>query len=600
MTENIPDAGAATSLGADPHPDVERRRGLCDELRQEAESTVARSERASLLFDAGTLAELLLGRPAQAVQDYLAAYNADPRLSLALQSLLRLFERRISRKNLLRLYEAALRDARTPDAQAAALIDLAALELLHEGEADLGAADEQLARALELTPAPEAALLREFTAARRRDPERVREASAARALLTDDPHERAALLLEGALADERAGNFARAQEKLHQAIATAPELEVFRDALEQLALRHGLVDELAASAAVRAAGVASGSARAAPEAAIALLYELSRLERDKLGDPARAVATLDRALDAAPGDPLLLTARMLAHDSLGDSARAADDAAALLAAGARGELSSALALRVAEAAEQRGDLDVARRALTDGLATAPNGLVGEALLDDLLLRAGDHDGRITRREARAAALGEQPLRAARLFAEAARIACVEQRDAPRAVWLYTRALDLAPDDPELLRDAYGAALVLGSKPLASLTLPLLLAEEHDPEQRAALIHHRLDLLDHDERLARELLRSELAREGHSPALLPIARARAAEAGDFALLAEVHGRLAQRRAGADADAHRVAAARAAARAGSSSSPAPPAPSATCSACSRSCSRDSAVETSSLAS
>src|SRR5262245_482941 len=102
-TPTSPPAGA--TLASD-----ERNRPA--ELRSEAQLTNDRTQKAALLYEAGYLSETLLHQPAHAVQDYLSAYNSDSRSRLPLFSLLRMFERRSSYKNLARLYDAELRGAR--------------------------------------------------------------------------------------------------------------------------------------------------------------------------------------------------------------------------------------------------------------------------------------------------------------------------------------------------------------------------------------------------------------------------------------------------------------------------------------------------------
>jgi tetratricopeptide (TPR) repeat protein len=569
MSEPIPEPVESSRLS--PAEPTEARRVLVEELRQEADATASRSERASLLFDAGTLNEFSRQQPAQAAQDYLAAYNADPRLTLALSSLLRIFERRVSKKNLERLYEAEMRDARTPEEKSAALVDLACLELLQESESDSAAV--RLSRSLEMTQAADAALLLEYVELRRAD-KAASSMAGRRADTSDDPLERGTLLLEAAAQDERSGATATALAKLQQAVQGAPRFEPFARALLRFTQRAQLDAEAAGAAGAHAEVLSrdllrepdSSTVESESEAellarATSLWFEVARLKLGALDDAAGAVSALSQAIEVNPGDRLLHLARMLAFDRLGDAAHAAEDARTLLALGAGAGLGAAIHQRLAESALSLGDLGAAKSHLYECLALAPGSVAAEVLLDDLLIDRGMSGERISRLESRA--LTAEPSRAVPLLLEAARLAVVDQRDAQRAGALFDRALALAPDDRSAQRLVYGAALVLGDDTLAMRVLEKVLEGEQDPEQRAALIHHRLDLPDGDSPAARRLLDAELQRSEHSAALLPLARVRAASAKERVVLAAMHRLLAGHR-GNDAvaaDAHGVAAARA---------------------------------------
>src|SRR5690348_9341247 len=85
------------------------------ELRKEAEAVSERTSKAALLYEAASLSETALNQPAQAVNDYLAAYNHDNRFRLPLYALIRMFERKRSFKNLTRLYDTELRTSQTSE-----------------------------------------------------------------------------------------------------------------------------------------------------------------------------------------------------------------------------------------------------------------------------------------------------------------------------------------------------------------------------------------------------------------------------------------------------------------------------------------------------
>src|SRR4051794_8976940 len=151
-----------------PELTVDAQRGLAEEallrvpeLRAEADAATDRTHKAALLYEAAFLSETSLEQPAQAVNDYLAAYNLDNRFRLPLHALIRLFERKRSLKNLARLYDTQLRSAHTPEEKTTALIDQALLPVLGGGEAE--AVRSRLERALEYDDGVEAALLLEWT-----------------------------------------------------------------------------------------------------------------------------------------------------------------------------------------------------------------------------------------------------------------------------------------------------------------------------------------------------------------------------------------------------------------------------------------------------
>ena len=83
-------------------------------LRAELEAATDRAHKAAIQYEIGHITETELAQEAQAVREYLGAYNVDPTFHPPLIALVRIFERRRSFKNLQRLYEAELKSARSP------------------------------------------------------------------------------------------------------------------------------------------------------------------------------------------------------------------------------------------------------------------------------------------------------------------------------------------------------------------------------------------------------------------------------------------------------------------------------------------------------
>jgi lipopolysaccharide biosynthesis regulator YciM len=575
MTSTRTEKSSAKSSSRPPAaPAVHDARVRVRILHAEADATDERTAKAALLYEAGYLHEMMLHQPALAVQDYLGSYNADNRSRLPLHALIRMFERRRSYKNLARLYEAELRTALSAHERSNALTDQATLSIFSGHEP--AAAQALLERALEQDSLAEAALLLEWSRLASGDRDGALRALEKRAESCDDPALRGALLLELAGQREPQGDIPGALAALRAAaLGPGPVQDVYTSALARFARQHDFPEELVEACERRATRMSSelrelqGERTADPQLlealrarAIAHWYEAARLRCTTLGDPLGALRSIESAVGLCPDDPLFRQLRMLAYDLLEDRGRAAGEARALLDAGLAGEQAAALHFRLAEQALVEGDSETARQKLVEAIAVAGGSLSAEAILDDLLLDQGEHEERIAQRETLAS--HDRGASALVSLGEAAQIAAHDLRDRERAARLYTRADALFGRDAVLLREAYGSALDLDDQELATFALDRLLALELAPDERAAVLLHRLELAEDSERAT--LIDAELAHPERPFPWLKLATMEAAAQRDYPRLSQLHEASALRESDGDEAASELcAAARAALRA-----------------------------------
>lgn len=555
-----------------------------DALRRELEASADRGRQAVIQYEIGHLTERGLDNEAQAVREYLGAYNLDPQFRPPLMALVSIFERRRSSKNLLRLYDAEARSATTPRQAASALADRAILmtDQLGEGDQATGLLKTAFSQAAE---AGDIALLLEHELLGSGHTEEAMAIVEARADLVRDPVLSTLLRIELARYRETIGDIDGAVDALRIALGAPVVRWRVLNELERIARAADRPAELAAAlegqaklAAATARGEDRGQASGAfsvqrfssdhraRATAAALFREAGRIRANLLGDPARARKSYDDALALRPEDPLLRYERMLACELDGDLEGAADEAAHLLEAGAKGAMAAALQFRLAERAQLRGDAEGAKAALTAGLEADPESAVLAAMLDDLVRSTGDLPAAFAQLVRRADSL-EGPARAETLF-EAADLAAYGLGDADAARKTYASAAEGSPDRATVFREGYMAGLRLGDALGARQFAEALLRQEIDPGERSALLRDTLELVRvvlEDLPAAQTLLDDALASpEAHSWA--PDLARLGAAVDDPARLARAHRALAARSADAETEAaHLCAAARAYARA-----------------------------------
>lgn len=572
-----------------PLPPAESAEARIEALRGELEAGADRARQAVIQYEIGHLTERALGNEAQAVREYLAAYNLDPSFRPPLIALVSIFERRRSFKNLVRLYDAEARGATSPREAASALADRALLMADQLGEPSEGR--ELLETAIQQAgEAGDIALLLEHQLLAEGDRAAAVEVTAQRADLVRDPVLATLLRLEVARAKEDEGDVDGALSVLRSAVTTPAARWRVLEQLERVARRAGRHPErivalegraklAAAEARGEDQGQASGAfsvqrfadqARAAAEAA-ALYREAGRLRIARLSDAAGARRDYDAAVELRPDDALLRYERMLACELGGDLEAAASDARYLLEAGVDGPAAAALRFRLAEHAQSEEDADGALAHMRDALAADPESAVVAAMLDDLLRAGGDVGGAVEHLAARAEA-AEGDARAQRAW-EAAQLAADELSDFARARPLFERAAAAASNPEPILREMAGAALRLGDADGARAAMEALLARDPsdvDGEERSALfrdLHELLRMVLEEEDEADALLARALDDRAASSWAPDLARLYAALRKNPALAAKAHLALAARSGDAEtAAAHFSAAARMQVRAG----------------------------------
>src|SRR6187551_1576456 len=359
-------------------------------LRAEHDGASDNKTRAILLHEIGVLEERV-GDETASVRDQLGAVNAEAEFREPLERLNAIIERRQSYKNLGRLLERLANVADRPEERARALLDQAFYLLDHEGDAP--GARVLLERASDDAPGEASLWLAlELIAGKLGDSELRERALLARASLTENQHWKALLLLS--LAEQRAaaGEHEAAERALEQALLLeSPARFDCLTTLVELARKTG---ELAI--AVRAQQrIAEAVEKAQLESAYGEQFGVpahlqssagaadawlcaGELARES-GATAQAVEFLDRALSLAPGDALLLRARLHLADTLGDTAGAAALARGEIERGVSGAYAAALWLRVAEARASEGDGTGALASVSRALSEDPASIAARAL-----------------------------------------------------------------------------------------------------------------------------------------------------------------------------------------------------------------------------
>lgn len=551
-------------------------------LRAELEASADKTRQALVQYEIGHVMQYAMGNEAQAVREYLAAYNLDPAFRPPLIALVQIFERRRSTKNLARLYDAEARSATTPREAASALTDRAVL-MADQGDAE-GALELLRTAFSQASEATDIALLLEHELLLAGHEAEAMEVAATRADLVKDPVLSTLLHLEIARHQHANDDVDGALGTLRQAVGSGSARWRILAELERIARLHQRWPELVVAlegrariAAMNARGEDHGQhsgahsvlklqdAERASGLAAALFSEAGRLRMNQLGDPAGALSDFDSAIALRPEDAALQYARMLACELAGDPDGAAEHAEKLLE-GVTGPDAAALRFRLAEKAQVEGNVEAALDALQRARTDDPSSAAISAMYDDLVRGTGDTAAAV---EALEAAGGEGDVLAQRLW-EAATLVARVLRDAERARSLYVHAAQAASDPATIRREGFAAALALGDAAGAKAHGEALLDLDLEAPEKSALLREMVELnhlvLD-DAAAVKAVLERALTAPEAAAWAGDLTRVRAALDGSDGLLAKAHRALADRASDAEtAAAHLCAAARAQARSG----------------------------------
>jgi len=369
-------------------------------LRAEHDGASDSKTRAILLHEIGVLEERI-GDETASARDQLGAVNAEPEFGEPLERLIAIIERRQAYKKLGKLLERLVNVADGPEERTRALLDHAFYLLDHED--DVAGARALLEQATEDAPRDSSLwLVLETIAGKLGDAELRERALVTRASITENLEWKALLL--HSLAEHRAaaGEHDTAVRALEEAIQLeSPATFACLTALVEFA-RRANEPTTSTRAQVRVAEAIESTLRdpthadrlgvpahlLSPAGAADAWLCAAELARES-GVSAQAVEYLDRALFAAPGDPLLLRARFHLADTQGDTAGAARLAGGEIERGASGAHAASLWLRVAESRAADGDGVGALAAVTQALSQDPSSLAARALQLDLLSMGED-------------------------------------------------------------------------------------------------------------------------------------------------------------------------------------------------------------------
>jgi hypothetical protein len=383
-----------TSRPPPPGPALELLEQSLSWLRAELDLSKSAEQSAALHHEIGALEELA-GHDSVAVRELLAAVNTVASFREPLERLIAIVERHRSFKNLPTLLDHLCRIAAGPDEQARALLARAWYQLRHRD--DHAAALQDVLALLAVAPHEPAALVTlELLGSRLGRPELIERSLAVRAELAPaTPAWRALLLIDLAQLQHERGDAALAKATLERALALETDQSwAALGALEAIAERTREPGALLQVLRARAQLLLEPGARLGTPAfaratahASELLLRSARLEH-AAGDSSAALATLERALGAAPHEPALRHAALRIAASAGQHETAERHALAEIAAGYTPGAAAALWIDVAEARLERGLVAGAAAALESALTVDPESLLAQALELDVLTGMG--------------------------------------------------------------------------------------------------------------------------------------------------------------------------------------------------------------------
>jgi len=543
-----------------------------------------------LEYEIASLTEHKRGDLSKAIKLYLSSYNHDSSFRPPLFALARIFERRGSFDNLRRIYDSAVRVARSDSERASHLIDLAILLYDHLNEPDRAVAllEEALTLDANSSVAAFALELHYSTVGELDDLDRVIDERASR---TREPSLKSVLLTEVGRARLKQGDIDRAVEIIR--VASAIPQNRFRSLaqLEHIARAHDLYDVLVEALEGRASLAEQAvfeyeqrdasrgetvprpirtinSAEEALAMSVALWREAGRVRLALCNDPVGAARACECALRISPDDHLLKQERLIASERAGDLDAVASQSKALLEDELSGSQAAALHFRLGEVAQARGNVEAAREALTRAQQVDPESGAIVGLLEDSLAQGGLYRELIETLEKRAQRA--QPEHAVHTLWRAGLFATDYIRDFTNAYRLLRSAASNASEKAPILRELYDRALENEAYPEAVHTARELAEMVLDQAEQSALLWDSFRLASIEIgniELATEIITSSLAIPACCTWAPDVALLFGALQKDYSLQARSHEILAERSTNDEsAAAHLCAAARALVRAG----------------------------------
>ncbi len=473
-----------------------------------------RQDKALFLSEAGEVDERVRGDELSAAKSFLAAVNSFPRYRPPLEALVRMYLRRRSANNLLKLCEALVKAAATPRAKAEALCLKA--EILEDRLSDAAASRAAYEEAAETDPSYRLSWIAlERVGRRTDDPALARKATLRLAELTGDSARKARLLSEVARDLAKEGS----EDSLEQASALLREASTQSKGrwralveLERFAQSNGRPKDLAfaleamaeiAQKAVEGAfeggsGVFSVAHVAQGDEARRIAADLwvraARVRAGALDDAAGAMSALDAALALLPDETRLWLEVPSLADRAGELGRSADAARWLIDRGAVDPaMKAGLLFRLAESAASEGDSAKATGLLREVISLAPEGAAAHAALFDQLVAAGDAAGAVAELDRLSEAESGKKLRAS-LFRAAAGVCLAMQGDTEGA---RRRLAHAAESDAQDMIARRSWLALLPAKPEAEVAnkalgfIDALLAASEAPSDKASLLCEKL-------------------------------------------------------------------------------------------------------------
>ncbi|MEM8609517.1 MAG: tetratricopeptide repeat protein [Myxococcota bacterium] len=536
-------------------------------LRRELDAETDARAQAAILYEIGILEEHDLERPSAAAGSYEHAAEVDPLFQPPLIARLRLAERAPNGVSIEALCDAQVAAANTDILRAAALVDLA---LCTDQSVDL------LREAIRVTPRNSgAALLLEWIAGNRGDPEAVLDAIHAQAIAATEPALRGALWLEVGLVSFDLGRIDEGLAALTQAAET-PEVALHAHSLAvRIAREHQrwpMFDRAAlalAKALERCADQAEPSdPLAAPmprehflPAAVLLLAEVGARRLETLGDAGGALSAFEEALRLQPHDLGIRLQALSAAEAIKDQATIDEACAWFLEhqADHPGFIAHKIRRAIASA-----DVEAARHELATIHGAFPASPLASASLDVATIRAQAIDARIANLQRRGAD-GSSP--DGRSVWRAAQLATEQSVHDVNPHQLYDEAIRLRPEAADTIeREALGACIFQEDWTGVVRRCESLLCRDLDFDERAILGYCKYEALKRagSKAEAEAFLSESVSEPAHQRWAPSIARTHAAWTGNLALLRSAHEALASGTSGEERVGHLCAVAQTHAR------------------------------------